>query len=303
MVKKLMILAISMMIPSLYAHNMFEKLDQRMVATNSLVCVGLDPDITKVPLSEINPGCSDEEIIFSFLTKVIDLTAPHACAFKLQKAFYDQFDAGHELLRKTIAYIHQNHPDMPALVDCKIGDTDNTMKAYMHLLFEDLKADAVVVNPYMGDDVLEPFLQDEQKAGIILIQTSNPHAKIVQELRLANGKMLWEQMLELTISRWNTNKNLMIVLSSNTGQDNYEEIRHLIPQGMPILLAGIGAQGGNPNILKQLLDKNNRGVFVNSSRGILYPYAPDTKNWQDEVVRAVVELKNMLNDIRFGLQE
>lgn len=301
MLKQLLFLVMCGMVSFSSAHDVFVKLDQRMITANSLVCVGLDPDATKIPFNVIRNECPIEDAIYSFLIKIIDLTAPHACAFKLQKAFYDQFDSGHELLRKTIAYIHQNHSDIPALVDCKIGDTDNTMKAYMQLMFDDLKADAVVVNPYMGDDVLEPFMHDAQKVGIILIQTSNPHAKIVQELRLANGKMLWEQMLELTINRWNTNKNFMIVLSSNSGQENYEDIRNLIPQDMPILLAGIGAQGGNPKVLKQLLDKNNRGVFVNSSRGILYPYARDNQNWQDDVVRAVVELKNMLNDIRFGI--
>lgn len=301
MLKKILLFVMCGMISSLYAHEVFEKLDQRMISANSLVCVGLDPDIEKMPLCEINNEYLIEDSIFSFLTKIIDITASHACAFKLQKAFYDQFDSGHELLRKTIAYIHDNHPDIPAFVDCKIGDTDNTMQAYMRLLFDDLKADAVVVNPYMGDDVLEPFIQNADKVGIILIQTSNPHAKIVQELLLANGKRLWEQMLELTINRWNTNKNVMIVLSSNSDQDNYEYIRELIPQDMPILLAGIGAQGGNPKVLKQLLDKNKRGVFVNSSRGILYPYSRENKNWQDAVVQAVIELKSMLNDIRFGL--
>lgn len=297
MVKKLLLMLCGMISP-LLAHEIFQKLDQRMAASNSLVCVGLDPDINKIPLSCINQGHSEEKTIYSFLTAIIDVTAPHACAFKLQKAFYDQYDFGHELLRKVVAYIHETQPEIPAFIDCKIGDTDNTMKAYMQLLFDDIKADAVVVNPYMGDDVLEPFVHDENKVGIILIQTSNPNAKVVQELRLANGKKLWEQILELTITRWNKNNNLMVVLSSNTDQGDYQAIRAQVPQDMPILLAGIGAQGGNPEVLKQLLNKNKRGVFVNSSRGILYPYQRSDIEWKDAVLHAIIELKDALNGIR-----
>jgi orotidine-5'-phosphate decarboxylase len=281
-----------------FAQPITQKLDQRMIATNSLVCVGLDPDITKMPLSILETDQTDEEKVYSFLTTIIDITAPHACSYKLQKAFYDLFDEGHELLRKTVAYIHDNYSDIPVFVDCKIGDTDNTMIAYMHLLFKDIKADGVVINPYMGDDVLEPFMNDAHKCAIVLLQTSNPRGKIVQEIITEQGIPLWEEMLHLTINRWNTNKNLIAVLSSNTDVSSYVSIRNKIPQDMPILLAGIGLQGGNPEVLKQLLDNNNRGVFVNSSRGIIYPYLQNDENWQTAVVNAAIELKEMLNAIR-----
>lgn len=297
MFKTILLLCCAMISP-IFAHDVFHKLDQRMIAANTLVCVGLDPDVTKIPLSCIKSGDTSEDSIYSFLTQIIDITAPYACSFKLQKAFYDQFDSGHELLRKTVAYIHETQSEIPVFIDCKIGDTDNTMKAYMHLLFEDINADAVVINPYMGDDVLEPFIQDANKVGIILIQTSNPNAKVVQELCLSNGKKLWEQMLDLTITRWNKNRNLMIVLSSNTDTQDYIAIRKQIPQDMPILLAGIGAQGGNPDILKQLLNENKRGVFVNSSRGILYPYHRSNEQWKDAVLKSVIELKDTLNMMR-----
>lgn len=288
------------MINTTFAHEVFRKLDARMVKTNSLVCVGLDPDITKMPLSLMSSDQALEDNVYSFLTQIIDITAPHACSFKLQKAFYDQFERGHRLLRNIVRYIHKNWPDIPVFVDCKIGDTDNTMKAYMHLLFEDIQADAVVINPYMGDDVFEPFIQDVSKVGIVLIQTSNPNAKVVQELKLAHGKILWQEMLQLTLDRWNKNNNLMVVLSSTTDAQNYTSIREQIPQDMPILLAGIGAQGGNPIVMKQLLNNDKRGVFVNSSRGILYPYTPENSAWQSAVLKAVIELKEMLNDIRNG---
>ena len=282
-----------------YGNEVIKKLDERMKHNNSLVCVGLDPDLKKMPLAITQNKMKPEAQIYSFLTQVIDITAPHVCSYKIQKAFFDQFDEGHELLKNVVAYIHQNHPLIPAFVDCKIGDIDNTMQAYMENLFDIISADGVVVNPYMGDDVLEPFLLDKSKVGIILIQTSNPNAKVVQELQLANGKKLWEEMLQIMLTKWNKNQNLIPVLSSNTSGD-YIAIRQSIPQETPILLAGIGLQGGNPKVLRQLLNQDKRGVFVNSSRGILYPYNPQDHNWKNEVLKAVIELKNCLNDIRYG---
>lgn len=282
---------------SILANDVIKQLDERMQQTNSLVCVGLDPDPSKMPLSIMNSEDSIEEKVFNFLSRVVDVTAPHICAFKVQKAFFDQFDAGHNLLRRICIYIHENHPGIPVFIDCKIGDIDNTMQAYMHLIFNDLRADGVVINPYMGDDVLEPFLKDSRRIAIVLVQTSNPNARIVQGLLLNNGKELWEEMLDLTLTRWNKNKNLILVLSSNSLND-YSLIREKIPQDTPILLAGIGSQGGNPEIMKQLLNKDKRGVFVNSSRGILYSYNPTNEEWQNEVLKATLNLKNMLNEIR-----
>lgn len=291
-------LSLGLMANSLYSHEVFKKLDDRMVKTNSLVCVGLDPDISKMPDSIMNSNNSLRDKIYSFLTEIIDVTAPHVCCFKPQKAFYDQFDFGHSLLRDVVSYIHKNHPEIPVFMDCKVGDIDNTMSTYMRLLFDDIKTDVVIVNPYMGDDVMQPFMEDKNKAGIVLIQTSNPRAKCVQELKLENGKKLWQEMLELTLNRWNVNNNLMVVLSSNTEPCDYAAIRKQIPQDMPILLAGIGMQGGDPEIMKQLLNDNKRGVFVNSSRGIIYSYNKNDENWRSEVLNATLKLKNTLNEIR-----
>ena len=279
-------------------NNIFDALDEQMVKADSLVCVGLDPDISKLPLSIIDQTLSPEENIYKFLVEVIDITAPHACSFKLQKAFYDKCDRGHWLLKKTVTYIHERYPGIPVWVDCKIGDVDNTMKAYMDLLFDDIGADGVVINPYMGDDVLAPFLNDAKKTSIVLVQTSNQNAKVVQELLLANGRMLWEEILSTVLNRWNCNKNLIVVLSSNTFKYDYKFIRQQIPQDVPILLAGVGQQGGDPRALKDLLNDKKRGVFVNSSRGILYPYDQSDKEWRSAILRAVIDLKNTLNFVR-----
>lgn len=286
------------MIHVLGANEVINQLDIRMKSANSLVCVGLDPDPSKMPVSSMVPDKAIEENVFAFLSQVVDITAPHVACYKIQKAFFDRFDHGHALLKRVCVYIHNSYPGIPVFIDCKVGDTDNTMQAYMQLLFDDIGADGVVINPYMGDDVFEPFLKDPKKVAIVLVQTSNSNAKVVQELQLENGKKLWEEMLHLVVTRWNKNGNLIPVLSSNASMQNYDSIREIIPQNVPILLAGIGSQGGSPEILKQLLNKNGRGVFVNSSRGILYPYNPTNRYWQSEVLQAVLALKTELNSLR-----
>jgi orotidine-5'-phosphate decarboxylase len=287
---------------SITANQIIHKLDQKMKSSNSLVCVGLDPDLSKIPNEITALNLKEEDKIFEFLKEVIDLTVHDACAFKIQKAFFDGYDCGHQLLKETIQYIHEQYPQMPVLIDCKIGDIENTMDAYMENLFGNLKGDGVVINPYMGDDVFAPFLNDPNKLGVVLVQTSNPKASVIQNLVLENGEHLWERVLKILLEQWNKNKNLIPVLSSNSHAVDYCKVRKIIPDEMPILLAGVGSQGGNPEILRQMLNKQKRGVFVNSSRGILYPYHPKDLNWKDKIRDAILSLKNQLNSIRYQNQ-
>ncbi len=282
-----------------YANLSIDNLTDRMSKKNTLICVGLDPDPQKFPTEILNlHGLDIEEKTLLFLQNIVDITADHVCAYKIQKAFFDTYNNGHKLLQDTIDYIHTKHPEIPVFVDCKIGDTDNTMQAYMHNLFDILKADGVVINPYMGDDVFEPFQKDPRKVGIVLVQTSNPNAKIVQEVELMHGKPFWEYMLSLTVNRWNTNRNLIPVLSSNSESVDFKRVRKVIPQDMPILLAGVGIQGGNPQVVKDLLNDKGTGVFVNSSRGILYPYEQNNLKWKKAVLEEVLALKKTINKMR-----
>lgn len=282
-----------------WANVCLDNLSKQMHIKNSLVCVGLDPDPRKFPNEIQNmKNISVEQKTLLFLKDVVDITADHVCAYKIQKAFFDIYNDGHKLLHDTIEYIHAKHPGIPVFVDCKIGDIDNTMQAYMDNLFKELNADGVVINPYMGDDVFEPFITDKNKVAIVLVQTSNPNAKIVQELKLSNGKVLWEEMLELTVNRWNQNSNLIPVLSSNSSNVDFKKVRKSIPQNMPILLAGVGSQGGDEGVVRDLLNNNGSGVFINSSRGILYPYKKDDLQWRSKVLSAVDNLKQSINSMR-----
>ena len=282
-----------------YTNVVLDNLNGRMIEKDSLVCVGLDPDPSKIPLEIMGLDLSLEERVYLFLTNVIDITAEHVCAYKLQKAFYDDFRDGHDLLVRVVKYIKSNHGGIAVFIDCKIGDTENTMSAYIHHLFEQVNADGIVVNPYMGDDVFLPFYSDAEKVALVLVQTSNPSAKIVQELKLSTGELLWEKMLQLTLNRWNKNQNLIPILSSNTEDYDYKSVRRAIPEGTPILLAGIGAQGGNLSVLRDLLNTSRAGVFINSSRGILYPYSVESDSWREKILQETVKLKEQINAIRY----
>ncbi|MCL5257729.1 MAG: orotidine-5'-phosphate decarboxylase [Patescibacteria group bacterium] len=270
-----------------------EQILERMRVHNTLLCCGLDPDLKKMP-PEITVGnTSDEEKVLAFLRGVIDVTAPHVCAFKAQKAFFDVLNGGHDVLKELIDYIHTSNQGVPVIVDCKIGDIENTMEAYIQNLFGLLQADGIVVNPYMGDDVMLPLVELTDKSIVVLVKTSNPSGGIVQDVVIQDGQPLWRHVLDLVINRWNRSENMILVLSSTAGL-NMEEIRTIVPDNMPILLAGVGAQGGSYTDLRKLLNSEGTGAFINSSRGILYPQQ-SKQFWQSAVEKAAVELKEALN--------
>jgi orotidine-5'-phosphate decarboxylase len=264
-----------------------------MVRNNTLVCVGLDPDLKKMPIEITGQNISNEEKIYQFLRGVIDVTASNVCAYKAQKAFFDILPGGHDLLKELIAYLHKTYPELPVILDCKIGDIDNTMSAYIENIFGILNADGVVINPYMGDDAVMPFAEISEKAVVVLVNSSNPSGALIQNVKLPNGFMLWKHVLELVVDRWNYNQNMIPVLSANS-TDDMSLVRPFIPDQMPILLAGVGAQGGNYTNLRHLLNTNKLGVFVNSSRGILYS-TEGQKSWQSAVAFSALRLKSELN--------
>lgn len=270
-----------------------EQILERMRVRNTLLCCGLDPDLKKMPPEIIVGNTSDEEKVLAFLRGVVDVTAPHVCVFKAQKAFFDVLTDGHDVLKKMIDYIHASNPGIPVIVDCKIGDIENTMDVYIQNLFGSLQADGIVVNPYMGDDVMLPLVELADKSIVVLVKTSNPSGSIIQDVVLQDGQPLWWHVLRLVVNRWNSSENMIPVLSSTVGL-NMEELRAIVPDKMPILLAGVGAQGGSYANLRKLLNSEGVGVFVNSSRGILYPQQSQ-QSWQDAVEKAAIELKESLN--------
>ena len=281
----------------LKTRSFMKMLDKSITRSNSLICCGLDPDITKMPKEIADMYLTDRYKAFDFLTTVIDLTAPHVCAYKLQKAFFDVFEGGEKLLAETVHYVKEKHPEIPIILDYKVGDILNTMRAYIYSIFDKIRVDAVVVNPYMGDDVLAPFQNLKDKAAIVLVKTSNSGGDIIQNALTADGRPLWQYVLDLVVNRWNVSQNLMPVISTTENVD-FASVRKVIPEDMPIFLAGFGAQGGKLDDVAQLLDSHKRGVVINSSRGILYPYSTDDKEWRERIKKSVIEMKTAINSQR-----
>lgn len=260
-----------------------EKIKKAMIRNSSCICCGLDPDIKKMPAEIKNLNVSEEEKILIFLREIIDIVSPYVCAFKIQKAFFDVLSDSKDVLRKTIKYIHSNYENLIVIMDCKIGDIDNTMKIYLKNIFDDLDSDGIVVNPYMGDDVFSETKKYENKLFFVLCDTSNRGSKIIQNLRLKNEKLLWEQVLDLTINRWNPFKNMIPILSCGKKIDFSKIKSH---KDQIFFIAGFGTQGGDN---KNILNCRKYSFMVNSSRAILYPYKSSDKNWKEKVLDSVIK--------------
>lgn len=261
-------------------------------ARDSNLCVGLDPEKERIPevvLREESP----DGAVFRFLTEVVEITAEWAAAFKINKAFFDPLPEGIETLRNIVGFIHDNFSEIPVIIDCKVGDTPNTMRHYEQVLFGTLRADAILVNPYLGDDV---WRSDGTYRGArgVLVRTSNPSAGMVQDLPLLDGRRVWEAVLDIVVAE--STVELFPVLSLDSSSDA-NQVRSRVPENIPILAAGIGAQGKDPGVLRPLLS-GGHSVLVSSSRAILYPNSCEGATWQDVVARAAKTTWSILQEQR-----
>lgn len=271
------------------------------------VCVGLDPDITKIlPKGWIGdreyPG--DRKVLYSHLVSVIDATHDIVVAYKPNWAFFLHYgSAGLEMLESLVAYIRYNYPDVVIILDAKVGDIGNTNIGYSQFAFGILDVDAVTVHPYMGHVAMQPFLDQADKGVIVLVRTSNEGAGELQDLVVdigperahELGMLEWDnqpagsdrgyyssmalfEVLAINIStEWNYNGNCAVVVGA-TVPDELKQVRALVGDDIPILIPGVGAQGGD---LEQAVrnGKNLRGdgFVINASRSVLYPKSPDGK--------------------------
>lgn len=254
----------------------------------SFLCVGLDVDLDKIPkflLDRDNP-------IFEFNKSIIDSTNMHCIAYKLNIAFYEAYGIkGWKALEKTINYINNNYPEIFTIADAKRGDIGNTSKMYAKSFFEQLNFDSITVNPYMGRDSVEPFLEYKNKNTIILGLTSNEGSKDLQLIPSANEYVFMD--LIKSSKTWNNSKNLMYVIGA-TKTEYLEEIRKIIPDNF-LLIPGVGAQGGN---LKEVCKKTinqNVGIIINSSRGIIY--SGNDENFDQAAAKQAIILKNQMEEI------
>jgi len=230
---------------------------------NSLLCVGLDPDPAKFPAHL--KGSDDK--IFEFCAAIVDATADLVCSFKPQIAYFAARRA-EDQLEALIAHIHEKHPGIPVILDAKRGDIGSTAEQYAVEAFERYKADAVTVNPYMGRDSVEPYLAYPDKGVILLCRTSNPGGSDLQFLE-TNGEKLYERVARLAAGEWNTSGQMSLVVGA-TFPSEIARVRAIVGD-LPLLVPGIGAQGGDIEAtVKAGRSANATGLMINSSRAILY---------------------------------
>lgn len=272
------------------SHSFMKLLKNAWAEKDSLVCAGLDPVLEKLPPCVMK----FPHPVFEFNKAIIDTTKNDVCAYKPQAAMYEGIGA-EEDLENTIRYIHKTAPGIPVILDVKRADIGNTSSMYAKEAFDRYGADAVTVNPYLGCDALKPFLDRADKGVIILCRTSNPGAKEVQDLRLDSGEPLYLHLAKLIAEKWNSNGNIMLVAGA-TFPGELGAIRKIIGN-MPLLVPGIGAQGGDlEGVLQNGLTSEKTGLVINSSRGIIF--ASNGDNFAAAAAAAALDLKNKINRFR-----
>jgi len=241
------------------------KLVSEIKRKKSFLCIGLDVDLNKIPSHLLET----EDPIFEFNKQIIDATHHLAVSYKPNTAFYEAYGIkGWQSLDKTIKYINTNYPEIFTIADAKRGDIGNTSTMYAKAFFEDLNFDSVTVAPYMGSDSVEPFLAFKDKFTIMLALTSNKGGLDFQGKELTDGKSLYKEVLTTSL-KWNNSENLMFVVGA-TKSEYFKGIREIAPNSF-LLVPGVGAQGGSlEGVCEFGINKENIGLLINSSRGIIY---------------------------------
>jgi orotidine 5'-phosphate decarboxylase subfamily 2 len=265
------------------------KLSNIVHENNSLLCIGLDIDIEKMPSFLLK---TKKEPLFEFNKKIIDATKDLVCAYKLDMAFYEVFGKkGYELLEKTIKYIPKK---VVVILDGKRNDIGNTAKKYAKAFYEKLNADAATINPYLGLDGVKPFLEYKDKCGFILCRTSNPSAVDFQDFK-TDGRFLYEHVAG-KIKEWNKIGCCGAVVGA-TYPDELKKIRKILGDDIPLLIPGVGKQGGDvEKTVKYGVNKKGVNAIINSSRGIIF--AGEDENFSSYSRKAADLLKDEINKYR-----
>jgi len=262
-----------------------QKLLTQIRLKKSFLCVGLDPDLNKIPKHFLE----FEDPIFAFNKQIIDATHNYAVAYKPNMAFYEAYGVkGWLALQKTINYLNLNHPDLFTIADAKRGDIGNTSTQYAKAFFEVLNFDALTIAPYMGRDSVEPFLAFKNKISILLTLTSNDGSADFQNLKVS-GIELYQKVIKKALTYKNSD-NLMFVVGA-TRPEFLKKIRQMVPNHF-LLVPGVGAQGGSvSDVCKYGLAKNI-GLLINSSRGIIY--ASSGIDFAEKVAEKAHELQKQM---------
>ena len=244
-----------------------QQLQSAWASQGSMLCVGFDPDPKRLP-----PSLQGKpEVIYEFCREIADATADLVCAFKPQFAYFASQRAEAQL-EKLIQHLKDKYPHIPVILDSKRGDIGSTADHYALEAFDRYGADAVTVNPYMGFDTIEPYLKHAGKGVIVLCRTSNPGGSDLQFLNVApNGEPLYLHVAKLAAQQWNQSGQISLVVGA-TFPEEIAKVRAIVGE-MPLLIPGIGAQGGDIDATVsagKVPGKPGTGMIINSSRAILY---------------------------------
>lgn len=267
------------------------KLNAIIKKNNSLVCVGLDSDITKLPL---NVSAQDNPQ-FTFNKAIIDATHDLVCCYKPNAAFYEaRGNKGLQELKMTCNYLHGIYPDIPIILDAKRADIGSTNNGYVRFAYKYLNVDAMTLNPYLGKEAIKPFLEIPDKGAIILCKTSNEGSGEIQNLSV-NGKKLYEVVADKVAHEWNTSGNCGLVVGA-TYPKELQTVRK-IARDMILLVPGVGAQGGDvEKIIKAGLNSQNAGLIINASRSIIFASSED--DFAEKAKTATKKLRDEINTYR-----
>jgi orotidine-5'-phosphate decarboxylase len=246
------------------------KYEARVDATGSMLCVGLDSALERLP----ERFRADSTPQFAFNRWIIEETHPYVSAYKANMAFYEaRGEAGMRDLRLTMEYLREQHPDIYTICDAKRADIESTNAGYVREIFDLFGFDAVTLHPYLGREALSPFLERADKGCIILCRTSNPGAREIQDLPV-NGTPLWKVIAEKVCAEWNALGNCMLVVGG-TYPDELAQVRALAGN-MTLLVPGIGAQGGDvAQVMAAGRSREGRGLILNAARSVIF--APDPR--------------------------
>lgn len=263
-----------------------ERLNRAWAAGDTLLCVGLDPDPARLP----RQFAAASHPLFEFGRAIVDATADLVCAFKPQIAYYAAARAENQL-EMTIAHIHRHYPGIPVILDAKRGDIGSTAEMYAREAFERYQADALTVNPYLGSDSLAPYLEFADKGVIVLCRTSNPGARDVQDID-SRGRKLYQIIAEKAARDWNARGNVLLVVGA-TYPEELAEIR-AIAGDMPLLVPGVGAQGGDvAAVVANGATADGKGLVISTSRAVLY--AGSGEDYAQAARSAAQKLRDEIN--------
>ncbi|HEX9069864.1 MAG TPA: orotidine-5'-phosphate decarboxylase [Ktedonobacterales bacterium] len=293
----------------LRSESFMHRLRHRWHAARTLLCVGLDGQLDQMPepftgareAAKAHAPSADQRIydaLFDFHKAIVDATADLVCCYKPNIAFFEEHGpTGLRALVALIAWIQQTYPEIPVLLDAKRGDIGSTSEAYARAIFDVYGADAVTAQPYLGRDAIAPLLDRAERGVFVLCRTSNPGSGELQERTGPDGEPLYMHVARQVAESWNTNGNCGLVVGATYPQE-LGAVREAVGD-MPILVPGIGAQGGDLEaVLSHGLDSKHTGLLISVSRNVLY--ASSGRDYASAARRETARLRNEIERLRRG---